>query len=345
MRPDLPMQNILVTIPMTPDQRRDLESQAPGHAFIYTSREALQATDVAATDIILGNVPPALLRDAQRLRWIQLNSAGSNDYAKPGVLPEGTQLTNASGSYGLAISEHMLGLCLMLIKKLHLYRDNQKRALWHDEGAVTSITGSTTLVIGLGDIGSQFARRMQALGSTVLGIRRMPAAGKPDFVASVHGLAELDELLPLADVVALTLPETSQTVHLINRERLARMKPGAVLLNVGRGNAIETEALCDALVAGHLGGAGLDVTDPEPLPADHRLWSLPNAMITPHVSGFYHLQATLDSIVALATRNLGHFIRGEQLENVVDRSTGYRTTQVAGVQSESQPNAASGASS
>ena len=345
MRPDLPMQNILVTIPMTPDQRRDLESQAPGHAFIYTSREALQATDVAATDIILGNVPPALLRDAQRLRWIQLNSAGSNDYAKPGVLPEGTQLTNASGSYGLAISEHMLGLCLILIKKLHLYRDNQKRALWHDEGAVTSITGSTTLVIGLGDIGSQFARRMQALGSTVLGIRRMPAAGKPDYVSSVHGLAELDDLLPLADVVALTLPETPQTIHLINRERLARMKPGAVLLNVGRGNAIETEALCDALVAGQLGGAGLDVTDPEPLPADHRLWSLPNAMITPHVSGFYHLQATLDSIVALATRNLGHFIRGEQLENVVDRVTGYRTTQVAGVQSESQPDAASGASS
>ncbi|MCD8498931.1 MAG: NAD(P)-binding domain-containing protein [Clostridiales bacterium] len=158
---------------------------------------------------------------------------------------------------------------------------------------MTSITGSTTLVIGLGDIGSQFARRMQALGSTVLGIRRMPAAGKPDYVSSVHGLAELDDLLPLADVVALTLPETPQTVHLINRERLARMKPGAVLLNVGRGNAIETEALCDALVAGHLGGAGLDVTDPEPLPADHRLWSLPNAMITPHVSGFYHLQATL----------------------------------------------------
>ena len=345
MRPDLPMQNILVTIPMTPDQRCNLESQAPGHAFIYTSREALQATDVAATDIILGNVPPALLRDAQRLRWIQLNSAGANDYAKPGVLPEGTQLTNASGSYGLAISEHMLGLCLMLIKKLHLYRDNQKRALWHDEGAVTSITGSTTLVIGLGDIGSQFARRMQALGSTVLGIRRMPAAGKPDYVSSVHGLAELDDLLPLADVVALTLPETPQTIHLINRERLARMKPGAVLLNVGRGNAIETESLCDALVAGQLGGAGLDVTDPEPLPADHRLWSLPNAMITPHVSGFYHLQATLDSIVALATRNLGHFIRGEQLENVVDSSTGYRTTQVAGVQSESQPNAASGASS
>ncbi len=244
------MQNILVTIPMTPDQRR--ESGKPGAwpcLHLHQPRGLHGATMVAgqATDIILGNVPPALLRDAQRLRWIQLNSAGSNDYAKPGVLPEGTQLTNASGSYGLAISEHMLGLCLMLIKKLHLYRDNQKRALWHDEGAVTSITGSTTLVIGLGDIGSQFARRMQALGSTVLGIRRMPAAGKPDYVSSVHGLAELDDLLPLADVVALTLPETPQTVHLINRERLARMKPGAVLLNVGRGNAIETEALCDAL--------------------------------------------------------------------------------------------------
>ncbi|MDD2458069.1 MAG: D-2-hydroxyacid dehydrogenase [Eubacteriales bacterium] len=341
MQPDLPNPTILVTIPMTPNQRRELESQASGHAFVYTSREALQAADVAAADIILGNVPPALLTGAQRLRWIQLNSAGSNDYAKPGILPEGTQLTNASGSYGLAISEHMLGFCLMLIKKLHLYRDNQSRALWHDEGPVTSIASSTTLVIGLGDIGSQFASRMQALGSTVLGIRRMPAAGKPDFVASVHGLDELDELLPQADFVALTLPETPQTIHLINRERLALMKPGTVLVNVGRGNAIETEALCDALAAGHLGGAGLDVTDPEPLPADHRLWSLPNVLITPHVSGFYHLQATLDSIVALATRNLGHFMRGEQLENVVDRSTGYRMTQVAAAQSASQPDAKS----
>lgn len=355
MQPDLPISTILVTLPMTPDQRRELESQAPGSTFIYANREVLQTAAVAEADIILGNVPVSLLAGARRLCWIQLNSAGSNDYAKPGALPEGTQLTNASGSYGLAISEHMLGLCLMLIKKLHLYRDNQSRSLWHDEGAVTSISGSTTLVIGLGDIGSQFARRMQALGSTVLGIRRMPAAGKPVYVSSVHSLTELDDLLPLADVVALSLPETPQTVHLINRERMALMKPGAVLLNVGRGNAIETEALCDALVSGHLGSAGLDVTDPEPLPADHRLWSLPNALITPHVSGFYHLKATLDSIVALATRNLGRFIRGEQLENVVDRSTGYRMTQVADVQSESQPgtkssppqhpDAASGASS
>ncbi len=345
MQLDLPHTNILVTIPMTLDQRKELENQAPVSTFNYTSREALQAADVARADIILGNVPPALLVGAQRLRWIQLNSAGSNDYAQPGLLPQDTQLTNASGSYGLAISEHMLGLCLLLIKKLHLYRDNQNRAVWHDEGAVTSIAGSTTLVVGLGDIGSQFACRMQALGSTVLGIRRVPTAGKPDFVASIHGLDELDELLPQADFVALTLPETPQTVHLINRERLAWMKRGAILVNVGRGNAIETEALCDALVADHLGGAGLDVTDPEPLPANHRLWSLPNAMITPHVSGFYHLQATLDAIVALTIRNLGHFMRGEQLENIVDRSTGYRITQVTANASDRQPDADSGSSS
>lgn len=329
MRPDLPQLNILVTIPLTPVQRQELENQAPGHVFTYSSREALQSPEVTAADIILGNVPPAHLAGIKRLRWLQLNSAGTNEYSRPGLLPENTVLTNASGAYGLAISEHMLGLCLMLIKKLHLYRDNQKQSRWHDEGLVTSIAGSTTLVVGLGDIGSQFGQRMNALGSTVLGIRRLPAAGKPDYVSAVYGLDELDALLPLADFVALTLPETPQTIHLINRDRLARMKPGAVLINVGRGNAIETEALCDALVSGQLGGAGLDVTDPEPLPADHRLWTLPNAMITPHISGFYHLQATLDSIVALAIRNLGHFIRGEQLENIVDRSTGYRFTQVA----------------
>jgi phosphoglycerate dehydrogenase-like enzyme len=345
MRPVQSIDNILVTIPLTVEQRQALEAQAPGSTFTYSSHETLTHALVMAADIILGNVPPSYLPGAKRLRWLQLNSAGATEYTVPGLLPEDAVLTNASGSYGLAISEHMLGLCLMLIKKLHLYRDNQTKALWHDEGSVTSITSSTTLVVGLGDIGIQFASRMHSLGSTIVGIRRQPAAGKPDFVASVHGLDQLDCLLPQADFVALTLPGTMETVRLMNRERLALMKPTAVLINVGRGNAIDTDALCEALAMGQISGAGLDVTDPEPLPPEHPLWTLPNAIITPHVSGFFHLKATLDSIVALTVRNLGHFIRNEQLENIVDRLTGYRMTQVANAQFDRQPDAESGASS
>ena len=137
-------------------------------------------------------------------------------------------------------------------------------------------------------------------------------------------LEDLDQLLPQADVVAVTLPGTEATRGLINKERLAKMKEGAVLLNVGRGFIVDTEALCDALESGHLSGAGVDVTDPEPLPSDHRLWKIPTAVITPHVSGFYHLRETHERIVEIFAENLEHFRNGEPLRNQVDFSTGYR---------------------
>ena len=134
----------------------------------------------------------------------------------------------------------------------------------------------------------------------------------------------MDSLLPRADVVAVTLPGTQATSGLLSRERIARMKEGAVLLNVGRGTIVDTEALCDALESGRLGGAGVDVTDPEPLPPEHRLWRLPTAVVTPHVSGFYHLKETHERIVDIMVENLKRFQAGEPLKNQVDFSTGYR---------------------
>lgn len=328
---------VLVAIPVKKDQAKRLEQAAPGWEFryrggtnlIYTNPEEavpgpdLTKEDVAWADVILGNVPDFFLTGSPKLLWMQTGSAGVESYVRPGVLAENTLLTNATGAYGLAISEHMLGMLLELFKKLELYRDAQKDGQWKSLGAVKAVYGSTVLVLGMGDIGGEFGKRCKALGAKVIGVRRSNRQ-KPDDADEVHLLEDLDQLLPQADVVAVTLPGTEATRGLMNRERLAKMKEGAVLLNVGRGYIVDTEALCDALESGHLSGAGVDVTEPEPLPADHRLWRIPTALVTPHVSGFYHLEETHQRIVNIFVENLEHFRKGEPLRNQVDFSTGYR---------------------
>lgn len=328
---------VLVAIPVKKDQAKRLEQAAPGWEFryrggtnlIYTKPEEavpgpdLTKEDVAWADVILGNVPDFFLTGSPKLLWMQTGSAGVESYVRPGVLAENTLLTNATGAYGLAISEHMLGMLLELFKKLELYRDAQKDGQWKSLGAVKAVYGSTVLVLGMGDIGGEFGKRCKALGAKVIGVRRSNRQ-KPDYADEVHLLEDLDQLLPQADVVAVTLPGTEATRGLMNRERLAKMKEGAVLLNVGRGYIVDTEALCDALESGHLSGAGVDVTEPEPLPADHRLWRIPTALVTPHVSGFYHLEETHQRIVNIFVENLEHFRKGEPLRNQVDFSTGYR---------------------
>lgn len=242
------------------------------------------------------------------------------------MLPQGCALTNSTGAYGLAISEHLLATTFFLKKKLGLYARNHARALWQDEGRVTAIQGSTTLVIGLGSIGGDYARKMALLGSRVYGIRRT-AAPCPDYLAGVGTFAQLEEWLPKADIVALALPNSPQTVGLMNAQRFALMKPGSILLNVGRGSCVDSAALYQALQEGPLAGASIDVTDPEPLPADSPLWQCENLLITPHISGDYHLQETLDYIVSLFLENLERYAKGEPLRNPVDFETGYRKSQ------------------
>ena len=326
----------LVTIPTGERHRNLLQQAAPGWEFrfrgtdtlVCAPQEALPGQPVTQEDVdwaqvILGNVPAAMLHGSPALEWLQTNSAGVEPYIRPGVLAGDTLLTNATGAYGLAIAEHMLGMLLELFKKLELYRDAQKSGAWQSQGAVKAVYGSTVLVLGMGDIGGEFAARCKALGAKVIGVRRSPRPC-PEYADEVHLLEDLDSLLPHADVVAVTLPGTDATRGLMSRERLAKMKEGAVLLNVGRGFIVDTEALCDALERGHLSGAGVDVTDPEPLPPTHRLWNIPTAVVTPHLSGFYHLRETHERIVGIFLENLRHFQAGEPLRNLVDFATGYR---------------------
>jgi phosphoglycerate dehydrogenase-like enzyme len=216
----------------------------------------------------------------------------------------------------------MVALTFSLLKKLHLYRDEQSKSRWQDRGEVKSVQGSVVLVVGVGDIGRNYAGRMKALGSYIIGVD-CNAYAKPDFIDEIFLLDKLDELLPRADVTALIIPGTKQNAGLMSRARLAKMKKGSILINAGRGTLVDTDAVCDALESGALGGAGLEVTEPEPLPPEHRLWKLENAVITPHVAGGNHLPDTFRNIMKLSLENARRFVKGEALESVVDYKTGF----------------------
>ncbi len=309
----------MVLIPFEDADKKRLTDAAPDFEFIYGFGDEAPA-EISA---VIGNAPPERLSSLTKLEWVQLSSAGTEPYSRHGILPPGCVLTNASGAFGLAISEHMIGCVAMLYKKLHLYRDNQNKALWFDRGKVRRIEGAVTLVIGLGDIGGKFAQKMKALGAYTIGIKRT-VSQKPDTIDELYTADAIDLLLPRADIVALALPGTAATRNIMSRERIFSMKDDATLINIGRGNAVDTSALYDALNSGKLYAAALDVTDPEPLPPGHPLWTCENVLITPHVSGFFHLHDTYENIADICVSNLKRYRDRLPLENIVDFSTGYR---------------------
>lgn len=317
---DLTGKHALVTLPVTQEQKDEFAALIEGvGATVTFKREPLvRAGDVEGTALIIGNVPAATLHAPQQLEWLQTSSAGYDHYLVPGRLAAGTLLTNATGAYGQAVSEHMFASLLCLMKKLHRYRDNQGRATWHDEGRVNTLVGATVLIMGAGDIGTHFAQLVSAMGAQAVGVRRNVAVCPEPFARMVT-MDQLFDELPQADVVASVLPSTEQTRLLADAHFFAAMKEGSYFVNDGRGDLVDSNALVEALSSGHLAGAALDVTNPEPLPVDHPLWREPNALVTPHVAGFWHLQATTDNVVAIGLANLRHYLAGEPLENLVRR--------------------------
>lgn len=320
------MKQVLVTLPLEAQHKAFFESQVRGSAeefaFNYKVADELTADDVREAQIILGSADAELLPAAEALEWLQLSWAGADSFVKPGVLRENVALTNASGAYGLTVSEHMVAVTFALVRRLHQYARNQQAHVWAQRGEIISIEGARVLVLGLGDIGGRYARKMKALGAYVIGVRRTEAA-KPDYLDEQYTIDRLDELLPRADIVAMVLPGGAATAHIMDERRLRLMKPGAFLVNDGRGNAIDPEALRRVLADGHLGGAALDVTEPEPLPTDDALWDDERVIITPHISGQFLLRETFERVVRICGENLYRYAHGIPLEHVVDRKTGY----------------------
>ena len=206
----------------------------------------------------------------------------------------------------------MFAMVLSMMKRLPGYHDLQREHRWEDLGPVTSLKNANVLVLGAGDIGGHFATLCRNMGAHVRGIKRHPLV-YPIVFEDMDGMDALSERLAEADIVASFMPSTPETRGLANAEFFAAMKPGAFFANGGRGDLVVADDLVAALESGHLAGAAVDVTDPEPLPETSPLWDAPNMLITPHVSGWFHLAATLNNVVDIAAENLRHLQAGETL--------------------------------
>lgn len=262
---------------------------------------------------------------ASHLRWFQSIGAGVERVLLPGMRENGLVVTNTSGIHSSNISEHLLSLMLAFARQLPTLFEGQSRHEWRDgpdfRNTVFELAGSTLVVVGFGDIGRALARKANALDMRVIGVRRNTGGDTPAFVEKLVGLHQLADVIGEADHVAICLPQTHGTTGLFDAELIGQMKPGSYLYNIGRGPIVDTGALVAALASGHLGGAGLDVTDPEPLPQGSPLWNDRRVIITSHTAGSTpHFWSRITEILV---ENITRFQNGEPLRNVVDYDTGY----------------------
>lgn len=307
------MLKVLCVLPVLERHKELLKTAAQGQCeFVFDKCP----DDLADFDAVIGNIPADKVKSS-KLKLLQLNSAGYEAYTAEGVSPQDMHLCNARGAYGLTVSEHMLALTMSLIRKLELYRDKQAKHDWSDCGNVTSIEGAIIAVLGTGDIGCDYARKVKALGAAcVIGVRRSQGV-KPECIDEQYTMEDLDKVLERADIIASVLPGGPATADLFNAKTFAAMKKGAYFINAGRGSSVDQEALSDALKSGQLAGAAVDVTTPEPLPQDSRLWDIPNLIITPHVAGNFFLQETFERIIKIAAHNISALVCGTEFKNEI----------------------------
>lgn len=276
-------------------------------------------------EVIVGEPTREELEMAPALKWLQLTCAGAERYVGDLDFPKGAQLTNASGAFGATVSEHVLAGVLTLCRYLPTYRTYQFRTVARPAGKEKLLFGAVAMIFGTGDVGSQTAKRMKAFGMKVIGVCRSRRPQSADFDRIIT-MAEADRFLPMADVVVGCLPETKLTRGYLGKERIDSMKNDAILVNVGCGSFVDTDALAAALQEDRLFGAVLDVTEPEPLPSDHVLRHLRNVVLTPHVAGpaFGGAEETERKIATICCDNIRRYASGWPLRNQVDFATGYR---------------------
>lgn len=302
-----------------------MQEVAPGVTLVPAPDSATAAREAANADALIGECVAQVIEAGKRLRWVQRMNAGvERCLAIPAFAERGIALTNMQKLAGSVMAEHVLALVFGLTRGLAAYMPAQVKGEWADQAVPESrmweLKGRTMLVVGLGGIGTEVASRAHALGMTVIAIRNSGTDG-PAYVAEV-GLP--DKLLPFAaraDVIVSTLPLTAETKGLMNKAFFDAVKRGGLFVNVGRGSTVVTRDLVSALADGRLGGAGLDVTDPEPLPADHPLWRAPNVIITPHVAA--SLESNEGPRWIIARENLRRYVRGDKLLSEVDFKKGY----------------------
>ena len=310
------MKKIYTFIPLKTEHKKILESSSSNCEFIHLGLIKPTLEQVKDANVIIGNIPVNILKNIPDLEFVQLNSAGTNGYADNPDFPKNVALANASGAYGVAISECILAGILTLMKHMPSYIQNQSNHEWKDEGKVKSIYGSNILVLGLGDIGKEFSNRAYAMGAHITGIKRN-IKEKPEYIDKLCTMDSLYEELEKADIIVSSLPGSKSTYHLLDEKALNYVKKQPIFVNVGRGTLIDSCVLEKALKENIFSGAYIDVTDPEPLPKDSNLWNINNLIITPHVTGGYHLEETLNRIVQISATNIKNHCEGKEIINRV----------------------------
>ncbi|MFO0958401.1 MAG: D-2-hydroxyacid dehydrogenase [Isosphaeraceae bacterium] len=309
-----------ILIPSTPaEQLADLKSAAPEAEFVVCPNNAAALAAAPNADASYGFISRDLIRAGKALKWVQQPSAGVETIVDiPELRDSGIVLTNMQRVFGPPIADQALAYMLAFTRGLN---DFVVRKEWArpKEAVFEELAGKTIVIVGLGGIGSEIARRCHAFGMKVLGTDPKVLDAPPG-VLEIHRPGSLASLLPRADVLASAVPLTPETRKLIGGAELALLRPGALLINVSRGGVVDTEALVSALRSKQVAAAGLDVTDPEPLPKDHPLWSL-NTIITPHTAG--QSPGSDRRRHEVFRENVRRFADGLMLLNVVDKKAGY----------------------
>lgn len=292
--------------------------RAPRGVTVHTAASAAAARAVIAdVDIAYAwKMPPELYPAATRLRWLQAMGAGV-DWVLTAPLPDGVTITRAPGIFGPWMAEYVAGWCLWVTQRMATYLDAKAERRWISSVLPARLQGRTVLLVGVGDIGRVVARTLKALGARVEGVnttgRAVPGVDR------VHSTRRLMAALAGADFVVVLVPLTSATRGLLGSRALEAMKSTAWLVNIARGPVVDEAALLRALETNAIAGAVLDVFATEPLPAEHPLWKLPNAVITPHISG----PSTVEEISPIFNDNLGRYLAGRPLRHRVDRRKEY----------------------
>lgn len=292
--------------------RRDF----PQVSLTVRDAESYGEEEIARAEIVVGSPKREDIPKAKNLRWLQTATSGIGRFADKAIYHnEEIILTNAAGAYGRQIADHVMGAIIAFNHNFLLFHDQMKTGSWEVRYPKQDLWDCTVLIFGLGDIGSHTARLAKGHGMHVIGIKRNHSE-KPAYVDELATFETLDTYLPSADFVVLCAPATPETKGIMDRRRIGLMKEGSHLINVARGSLLDHDALLEALEHKKLAGAALDVTSPEPLPADHPLWQVPNVLITPHTCGFSIHDSRRTFRIFL--ENLGHYLGDGKMKNRVD---------------------------
>lgn len=302
-----------------------MRSAVPEAEVVVATDDATCRREIADADAFYRNITPDILAAATRLRWIQSPNIGQENRIFPALVSHPAVLTNIRGIFSDDIADHVMGFVLIFARGFHRYQRAQQRRRWAKETDeyptdVIHLPDATMGIFGLGGIGYAVATRAHAFGMRVLAVDPRPIDRPPE-VSELFPPERLTEMLAASDFVAICAPETPETRGLFDAAVIGAMRPDGYLINIGRGAIVRLDALVDALRAGRVAGSGLDVFDPEPLPADHPLWEMENVLITPHVSGAgpHHLER----LHGILLENLRRFVDGAPLINVVDKERWY----------------------